>query len=65
MTKNKRYTKNIVKSIRIDAETSEYIAYLSKMGVSWQQLIHSEIKEILKQKAIDFKLKIKQEKTPF
>jgi len=65
MSKNKRYIKSINKSIRIDEEVSEYIAFLNKHHISWQQLIYSDIKEILKNKAKEYKFKTKVEKLPF
>jgi len=65
MPKNQKYKKSIVTSFRIDEEFADLIFFLKEHHINWQQLIYENAKSLLKNKAVEFKLKIKQEKIPF
>ena len=58
-------TKDIVKCIRVDRETNEYMAYLKFHKVKYNDLIHNAIKEVLLSKCKEFKYKESQDKLPF
>jgi len=47
-------TRKYTKSIRLDSETIDLIAYLDSMSISWQKLVVDNIKDILKCKAEEF-----------
>ncbi len=53
------------KTIRLDEETIELIGYLKKMHISWQKLVISDIKTLLKTKATEMQYQSKTNILPF
>ena len=55
----------IIFSVKIDKETKQYIDYLRKNSINPANIIREAMKPSLKQKCLDFKIRIEKSKCPF